>query len=106
MTGRVSREGGFPVASEQDRQELKDKVAALVRARFGGDYQSAFRHYDADHDGKITKGELKTLLVDAGVGNVFTRPAWAGGIIEELDRDDDACVSWDEFDAAFVAGRG
>jgi stearoyl-CoA desaturase (Delta-9 desaturase) len=28
----------------------------------------------------------------------------AGGIIEELDRED-ACVSWAEFDAAFVAGR-
>jgi hypothetical protein len=28
------------VASEQDRQELKDKVAALVRARFGGDFEA------------------------------------------------------------------
>jgi len=92
------------VASEQDRQELKDKVAALVHSRFGGDYRGAFRHYDSDQDGKVTKDELKKLLVDAGVGNVFTRSAWAGGIIKELDRDD-ACVSWDEFQAAFVAGQ-
>jgi len=93
------------VASEQDRQELKDKVAALVHDRFGGDYRSAFRHYDGDQDGKITKAELKTLLSDAGVGNTFTRSAWAGGIIGELDRDDDACVSWDEFESALAAGH-
>jgi Ca2+-binding EF-hand superfamily protein len=93
------------MAGERDRQELKDKVAALVRARFGGDYQSAFRHYDADHDGRITKAELKALLVDAGVGNVFTRPAWAGGIIEELDRDDDASISWAEFEAVVRSGK-
>ena len=44
---------GSLMASEQDRQELKDKVAALVQARFGGDYWSAFQHYDGDQDGKI-----------------------------------------------------
>jgi Ca2+-binding EF-hand superfamily protein len=51
--------------SEQDRQELKDKVASLVQGSFGGDYQTAFRHSDTDHDGKIDKDELKKILADA-----------------------------------------
>jgi Ca2+-binding EF-hand superfamily protein len=93
------------MASEQNKQELKDKVAALVGATFGGDFQRAFRHYDGDQDEKINKGELKTLLRDAGVGNAFTRSAWASGVIEELDKDDDACVSWAEFASVFIGGK-
>ena len=34
------------MASEQNKQELRDKLAALVAARFGGDYRVAFGHYD------------------------------------------------------------
>jgi Ca2+-binding EF-hand superfamily protein len=91
------------MAGEQNERELKDKVGALVAKDFGGDYRRAFDAYDADHDGSISKGELKALLSDAGVGNVFTRAAWAGGIIATLDTDDDACISWAEFEAAFTA---
>ena len=90
------------MASDQDKQELKDKVAALVAANFGNDYRRAFRHYDSDQDEKIDKGELKTLLSDARVGNRFTRSALAAGIIAELDRDGDACISWAEFEADFT----
>jgi len=94
------------MATDADRQELADKVAALVKARFGGDYQSAFRHYDADSDGKITKAELKKLLSDAGVGNLVTRSAWAAGIVGELDRNADDAISWDEFEAVVKGGQG
>jgi hypothetical protein len=38
------------VASEQNKQELRDKVAALVGAKFGGDYRAAFGHYDANRE--------------------------------------------------------
>jgi Ca2+-binding EF-hand superfamily protein len=94
------------MATDADRQEVADKVAALVKARFGGDYQSAFRHYDGDSDGKITKAELKKLLSDAGVGNLLTRAAWAGGIVGELDKNDDDAISWDEFEAVVKGGQG
>jgi Ca2+-binding EF-hand superfamily protein len=87
------------MATEQEKQFLADKVSALVKARFGGDYQRAFEHYDANGDGKVGKDELKALLADAGVGNVFTRSAWAGGIIAELDTDGDGRISWSEFEA-------
>lgn len=91
------------MASEQNVRELKNKLDALVAEKFGGDYRRAFDGYDADHDGNISKAELKKLLGDAGVGNMFTRVAWAGGIIGELDTDDDVCISWAEFEAAFAA---
>ena len=99
-------EGEHRMASDADRRELADKVAALVKARFGGDYQSAFRHYDADADGTITRAELKKLLSDAGVGNLLTRSAWAKGIVGELDRNEDDAISWEEFEAVVQGGQG
>jgi len=41
------------MATEAQKQELTDKVAGLVRERFGGDYGRAFAHYDSDGDGRI-----------------------------------------------------
>ena len=93
------------MASEQNKQELRDKLAALVAARFGGDYEAAFGHYDANHDGAISRDELKALLGDAGVGSSWTRWAWAAGIIDELDANGDGVISWPEFTAAFEVGE-
>jgi len=87
------------MASEQNKEELRGKVSALVAARFGGHHRAAFAHYDANHDGLINKDELKTLLGEAGVGSSWTRWAWAAGIIEELDANRDGLISWPEFAA-------
>ena len=89
------------MASEQNKQELREKVAALVAGRFAGSYEAAFGHYDANHDGAISRDELKALLADAGVGSGWTRWAWVAGIIEELDANDDGVITWLEFAAAF-----
>ncbi|MCE9529599.1 MAG: EF-hand domain-containing protein [Planctomycetes bacterium] len=94
------------MASDQDKQELREKMAAVVGARFGGDYEAAFRSYDADHDGAIEKDELKSLLSDAGVGSMWTRWAWAAGIIKEMDADTDERITWPEFAAAFEKQEG
>ena len=93
------------MASEQNKQELREKVAALVAGRFGGHFRTAFAHYDSNNDGLISKDELKALLGDAGVGSSWTRWAWAAGIIEELDTDGDGLISWLEFAAVFEVGE-
>jgi Ca2+-binding EF-hand superfamily protein len=89
------------MASEANRRELEEKVAAQVAARFGGDYRAAFAHYDADADGAISTDELKALLADAGVGSSWTRWAWASGIMAELDTNGDGVIARAEFEAVF-----
>jgi hypothetical protein len=96
--------GDKDMASDEHRQELEGKVAALVAARFGGDYRAAFGHYDADGDGLVSKGELRALLSDAGVGSGLTRWAWATAVIDELDADGDGHISWAEFEAVSTVG--
>ena len=91
------------MATEAQKQELTDKVAALVRGRFGGDYGKAFAHYDADGDGRIDRGELTRLLEDAGIGSWLTRGAWASGIVAALDADKDGTISGPEFQAVLNA---
>jgi Ca2+-binding EF-hand superfamily protein len=89
------------MASAEQKRELDEKVAALVRTRFGGDYRAAFTHYDADGNGMIDKDELKKLLADAGIGSGLTRWAWPSGIVAALDQDGDGGISWAEFEAVF-----
>jgi len=93
------------VASEQNKQELLEKLAVLVRERFGGDYQAAFRDY-ADRDGKVSKSGVKAMLKDAGIGSVLTRWVWVAGILAELDSDADELISWPEFACVFERREG
>ena len=93
------------MANDDNKQEIDDKVTALVRGRFAGDYKAAFAHYDADSNGVIDKDELKVLLADAGIGSGLTRWAWASGIMKEVDRDSDGGISWAEFEAVFEGNK-
>jgi len=93
------------MASEEQRQEIDEKVTSLVRTRFGGDYRAAFAHYDADGSGTIDNDELKGLLKDAGIGSGLTRWAWVKGIMGEVDTDADGGISWAEFEAVFEGDK-
>jgi hypothetical protein len=93
------------MASERQKQELREKVSALVRAEFGGDYSIAFRHY-ADRNGKVDKDGVRALLRDAGIGTILTRWAWASAVVAELDGDADGVISWPDFAAAFERQEG
>lgn len=93
------------MASAEQKQELENKVTELVVSRFGGDYRAAFKHYDTDGNGTISKAELHALLSDAGIGNRLTRGAWASGILAEMDTDGDGAISWAEFEAVFEGDK-
>lgn len=87
-----------------EQEELVEKLEALMKKKYGAtseeNMKKLFLAYDANNDGKIDKNELMTLLKDADVGNSFTRGAWVKGIIEQLDKNADKAISWDEFKAA------
>ncbi len=87
--------GGAKV--DPDVAELKMKVGVLVKTNFDGDYQKAFDHYDADHNGGVDSNEIKNLLKDADVGNRVTRGTWASRILERLDTNKDGKIDWQEF---------
>ena len=87
----------------EDVIELQTKIAAFVRAHYGGDYKRAFEHYAADRVG-ISADELKQLLADADVGNFFTRGSWVSGVMERLDTNQDGRIAWDEFEQAVKTG--
>lgn len=101
VTSNHSIGQGRQAKRDEEEEELKNKVAGLVARRFSNDYRRAFNHYDDNGDGKVARPELKALLSDAGVGNMFTRNAWVSGIISALDKDYDGCISWAEFEAVF-----
>jgi hypothetical protein len=87
--------------------ELVTKISALVQRDFHGNTQAAFNHYaGADH--QVSRSELLELLSDAGIGNVFTRGAWASGIMDRLDKaphgDGNGKISWTEFNNVIGVG--
>lgn len=91
------------MADDERIQELKEKITKLVDSEFSGDWYRAFNHYAALHGSPalVDRKDLLELLDAADVGNMFTRGAWADGIIEELDTDVDGSISWSEFEAVF-----
>lgn len=95
------REGGAIVSGEAEARELEQKFDALTIDRYGAvnleNTKKLFMSYDADGDSKINKVELKSMLTDAGIGNWITRGYWVDGIFDELDRDRDDKLTWEEY---------
>lgn len=81
------------------RQEVIEKIGALVKSRFGGDLKTAFDSYDSEKSGSLSGDEVYAVLSDAGIGNRFTRGMYVKEIIRTIDTNEDAEVSWDEFQA-------
>jgi Ca2+-binding EF-hand superfamily protein len=79
------------------RRQIIEKVTELVKSAYGGNWRKAFAIYDVDADGRISNLELTLLLVDAGVGNWWTRSEWARRIVEVMDANADGKISFEEF---------
>ncbi len=76
------------MATPEQILELKTKLGLLAT-------KLLFNKYG--QDGHINKSQLITLLADADIGNIFTRGAWASGIIAELDKNNDGVLTIQEF---------
>ena len=85
------------------RDEIKARAKQFVDENFGGDYHAAFDHFDTDADGRISKGELESILREFGVGNFLTRSLYAREGLKTLDLNRDGGISWDEFQVALVS---
>ncbi len=92
--------------SERGRRELREKVAALVGARFGGSFDAALRHYGRHPDGRAGWDGVTALLADAGAGNWATRAAWSAEVLLDLDPDLDGRVGPAALAAYGRAGTG
>ena len=95
-------------ASPEQIKELKDKFRNWVVAKFGGDWDKAFRTAAgrSNSDNTINREELLWALNQAGIGNWITRGAWADGIIAELDKGGDRTISEREFNSVFRLDQG
>ena len=83
------------------REEVVEKIRALVLTKYQGDWEAAWTHY-ATNDGKADRAAISTLLRDAGVG-----PNWALGfigreILKVIDTSGDGLISKDELLAAIT----
>jgi hypothetical protein len=96
------------MANEKQIKELKEKVAALVQNKFGGDWYRGFTYYAAKNGGSsaVEKEDLLVLLEDAGIGSWITRGAWADGILDAADKNKDKTISWEEFEALLQGSDG
>lgn len=74
----------FIAATMTNRQYMKKEVV-----------WAAFRTFDKDGDGQITKAELRDMLKDSG--NSSTLENMVNEMIKEADLDGDGCISFDEF---------
>lgn len=81
------------------RQEVIDKLAAIIRDQYHGDPLRLFDAF-ASREGAMNGDDLFRALYVAGIGNRFTRGIYVAEIIEAIDTDENATISRDEFLAA------
>ncbi len=84
------------------KQELIDKVSALVARRFGGDWDRAFEYYAkvGGAAGLVNDDGVSKILKDAGYGWAM-RGLMTGKVLEALDTDKDNAISLTEFRKVF-----
>jgi hypothetical protein len=83
------------MATEGQKQELREKIGKLVTDRYNGNLETAFNHY-AGVDRLVDSTELERLLRDAGFK--YFVGSWASGIIDAADKDGDRKIAWQELD--------
>ena len=80
------------------KEIILDKIHALISTNFKTP-EEAFRFFDEDSDGKLTKGEIVKLLKEAEISG-FIRGIVSSKLVEGYDKNGDELISWQEFKAA------
>ncbi len=77
------------------KKEILKKIRILITQKFDSP-EEAFKFFDKDKDGFLTKKELKALVKEADV-NRFISGTVAAKMIEALDEDKNKKFNWKEF---------
>jgi len=80
------------------KKEILKKIRILITQKFNSP-EEAFKFFDKNEDGYLTKKELKVLVKEANV-NRFLSGTVASKMIESLDKDKNKKFNWKEFKAS------
>jgi Ca2+-binding EF-hand superfamily protein len=80
------------------KEIILNKIQALISTNFKTP-EEAFRFFDEDGDGKLTKGEIVKLLKEAEISG-FLRGIVSSKLVEGYDNNGDELINWQEFKAA------
>lgn len=85
------------MASKKEKQILK-KIKILLTQEFESP-EKAFEFFDKNHDGDLSRKEVKELLKKAKVSK-FIRGIVSTKLIEKFDESSDERIEWGEFKGA------
>ncbi|AUC81981.1 EF-hand domain-containing protein [Lacinutrix sp. Bg11-31] len=80
------------------KDDILKKIQILITNHFRTP-EEAFRFFDENGDGKLSKSEIKNLLKEAEISG-FIRGMVSSKLIEGYDKDGDHSINWEEFKAA------
>lgn len=80
------------------KEIILNKIQILITNHFNTP-EEAFKFFDKDSDGKLTKNEIVLLLKEAEISG-FIRGLVSSKLIEGYDKDADGLINWEEFKAA------
>jgi Ca2+-binding EF-hand superfamily protein len=80
------------------KEKILENIEVLMRSKFETP-QQAFKYYDSDNDGLLTKSDFKNLLKEANVSSII-RGLVAEFMMNSFDQNNDRTVSWTEFQEA------
>lgn len=79
-------------------KKIINKIRILLTQHFENP-EDAFKFFDKNQDGSLSKNEVKALLKQAEIGG-FLRGIVAGKLMEKFDESDDDKIIWSEFKSA------
>lgn len=80
------------------KEDILKKIQILITNHFRTP-EEAFRFFDENANGKLSKSEIKNLLKEAEISG-FIRGIVSSKLIEGYDKDGDELINWAEFQAA------